>query len=414
LYSSVTNTKKEYIMAFKKILNLKTLSSAFAAMLLFATSTVMAQDTTATNFPGADDAAKSAMWNTVGYYVLLVVLLGVIVGIVGKIFKVYDLSLQIQGKKVVNWNNIMGVIFIIFLVVGLYGAFWSIIEQGSMSLPEAASIHGVKTDNMMMVTFGITIVVFVLTQILLFGFAFAYRNTGKRKAYFYPHNNTIEKLWTVIPAIVLTVLVITGFFTWKEIQNTTEVKGDINIDVTGHQFQWEIRYPGADGKLGDKKYTLYTPNNILGVDFKDKNSFDDLHADTLVIPVNKSIRINIFAQDVIHSVYMPHFRAQLNAVPGLPTFIKFVPTITTEEMRRKTDNPKFEYLLYCNKICGGGHYNMQRVVRVVSESDYNDWLSKQKPYLTDALKKELGMAVTPAPAVTAPADTAKQKLALNN
>lgn len=408
MYSSVTNTKNEYIMAFKKILNLKTLSSAFAAMLLFATSTVMAADTTATNFP-ADDTAKSAMWTGVGYYVLIVLLIGIVIGIVGKILRVYDLTLQIQGKKTINWNNVMGTIFILFLVVGLYGAYWSITEQGSMSLPEAASIHGVKTDNMMLITFGITIIVFVLTQILLFGFAFAYRNTGKRKAYFYPHNNTIEKLWTVIPAIVLTVLVITGFFTWKEIQNTTEVKGDINIDVTGHQFAWELRYPGKDGKLGAKKYTLVTGTNKLGLDFKDKNAMDDLSADTLVMPVKRSIRINIFAQDVIHSVYMPHFRAQLNAVPGLPTYMKFVPTITTEEMRTKTNNPKFEYLLYCNKICGGGHYNMQKVVRVVTDAEFADWLSRQKPYLTDGLKKELKMAVT-----TQPAAGSQNRLALNN
>ncbi|MEO6524176.1 MAG: cytochrome c oxidase subunit II [Mucilaginibacter sp.] len=396
-------------MAFKKILNLKTLSSAFAAMLLFATSTVMAQDTTATNFPGADDAAKSAMWTTVGYYALIVVLVGIIIGIVGKILRVYDLTLQIQGKKTINWSNVMGIIFIIFLVAGIYGALWSFFVQGNMLLPISASLHGVKTDNMFNITFGITVVVFFLTQIALFGFSFYYRNRGKRKAYFYPHNNTIEKIWTIIPAIVLTVLVITGFFTWKEITNTTEVKGDINIDITGHQFAWELRYPGKDGKLGSKKYTLVSGTNKLGIDFKDKNSLDDLAADTLVLPVNRSIRINIFAQDVIHSVYMPHFRAQLNAVPGLPTYMKFTPTILTTDMREKTGNPKFEYLLYCNKICGGGHYNMQKVVRVVSDSEYADWLSKQKPYLTDGVKKELKMAVN-----TQPAAQGQNRLALNN
>ena len=85
---------------------------------------------------------------------------------------------------------------------------------------------------------------------------------------------------------------------------------------------WEIRYPGADGKLGATNFKLYTAANILGVDFKDRASFDDLSADTLVLPVDKSIRINIHAQDVIHSLYMPHFRVQLNAVPGLPTFLQ--------------------------------------------------------------------------------------------
>jgi len=285
----------------------------------------------------------------------------------------------------------------------MYGAYWSLTEQGSMSLPESASAHGVDIDNMFTVTTVLTLIVFVITQILLFGFLFYYRGSAKRKAYFLPHNNTIEKVWTIIPAIVLTILVVFGFFTWQKVMDTTPVKGDINIDVTGHQFEWVLRYPGKDGKLGPVNYKLYSGLNKLGVDFKDGSGVDDLQADTLVLPVNKSIRLNIHAQDVIHSVYMPHFRVQLNAVPGLPTFFKFVPTITTADMRNRTNNPKFEYLLYCNKICGSAHYNMQRVVRVVTQEEYQDWLSKQKPYLTDGLKKELKMAVD-AP-VAAPTPT---------
>jgi cytochrome c oxidase subunit 2 len=121
------------------------------------------------------------------------------------------------------------------------------------------------------------------------------------------------------------------------------------------------------------------------------------------------IRLNVFAQDVIHSVYMPHFRLQMNAVPGLPTFFRFTPTITTAEMRIKTDNPNFEYLLYCNKICGSTHYNMQKVVRVVSDSEYNQWIAQQKPYLTDQLKKELKLAETDQKKNLSP-----NRLALNN
>jgi len=332
------------------------------------------------------------------------------VAILGKIFKVYDLTLKMQGKKGVNWNGAMAAICLIFLVAGLYGAYWSLTEQGSMSLPESASVHGVAIDNMFAVTSILTLIVFFITQALLFGFAFYYQRSDKRKAYFLPHNNTIEKVWTVVPAIVLTVLVVFGFFTWQKIENNAEVKGDLNIDITGHQFGWYFRYPGKDGKLGGLNYTLTDGNNVLGIDFKDPNSLDDLSADTLVLPVNKSIRLNIHAQDVIHSVYMPHFRLQQNAVPGLPTFFKFVPTITTAEMRVKTDNPKFEYLLYCNKICGGGHYNMQRVVRVVTQEEYQDWIAGQKPYYTPQVKAELKLADLKAAGNRV---TATKRLALN-
>jgi cytochrome c oxidase subunit 2 len=372
--------------------NSKKILSLFAAFMLLGTNLLMAQSTGTTAATADTSAQKADMWLGVGYYALLLLLGCVIVAIIGKILKIYDLTLQMQGKKGINWNNIIGVICLIFLIGGLYGAYWSLTVQGSGILPESASEHGVKIDFMFWVTSAITLFVFFITQILLFGFAFKYRGSEKRKGYYYPHNNTIEKLWTVIPAIVLTILVVFGFFTWRTVTNVDNKKGDINIDVTGHQFAWEIRYPGRDGKLGSVNYQLYTANNVLGVNFKDRNSFDDQKADTLVLPVNRTIRINIHAQDVIHSFYMPHFRVQMNAVPGLPTFFKFKPTITTSEMRNRLDDPKFEYLLYCNKICGGGHYNMQKVVRVVTEAEYQDWIARQKPYLSDQLKKELKLA----------------------
>ncbi|MDB5089079.1 MAG: hypothetical protein JWR09_3073 [Mucilaginibacter sp.] len=395
-------------MGFKQLINSKKTLSLFAAFVLFGTNQLMAQATAAADTATVD---KSAMWTGVGYYVLLFFVASLCVAILGKILRVYDLTQKMQGKKGLNWNGIMGVCCALFLITGMYGAFWSLDVQGSMKLPESASAHGVAIDSMFTTTTILTLIVFVITQICLFGFAFVYRGSDKRKAYFLPHNNLIEKIWTIIPAAVLTILVVFGFFTWQKVEDSSQQKGDLNIDVTGHQFAWELRYPGADGKLGSLNFRLYTALNKLGVDFKDRNSLDDISADTLVLPVHQSIRLNIHAQDVIHSVYMPHFRLQQNAVPGLPTFFKFVPTITTAEMRRKTDNPNFEYLLYCNKICGGAHYNMQKVVRVVTQAEYQDWIAKQKPYLSDPLKKELHFAdATPAVQVKA----ASNRLALNN
>jgi len=397
-------------MGFRRLINSKKIFSLFAAFTLLGTNVLMAQTETSASATPANASSKSDMWLGVGYYVLLFLVVCFIVAIVGKILKIYDLTLKMQGKKGVNWNNIIGMICLIFLVAGLYGTYWSFTVQGAGILPESASVHGVKIDQMFWTTTIITMFVFIVTQILLFGFAFRYRGSDDRKGYYYPHNNTIEKIWTIIPAIVLTVLVVFGFFTWREVTNTADVKGDINIDITGHQFEWLLRYPGKDGKLGPTNYQeSYTSNNILAVDFKDKASYDDQKADTLVLPKGRSIRLNIHAQDVIHSVYLPHFRVQMNAVPGLPTYFKFTPTYTTEEMRNKLDDPKFEYLLYCNKICGGGHYNMQKVVRVVSEAEYLTWIARQKPYLTDPLKKDLKLA-----GIGEPKSVSQNRLALNN
>jgi cytochrome c oxidase subunit 2 len=386
--------------------------SLSTAFVLLSTSQLFAQATTepgTTASPAADAAASDNGLLSAGYYILLFIVVCFIVGIIGKILRVYDLSQQIQRKKPLNWHNIMGVCCLIFLIAGMYGAYWEFTVQGNMILPESA--HGVKIDTMFWTTTTLTMIVFVITQILLFTFLFRYRYSEKRRGHYLPHNNTIEKIWTIAPAIVLTILVIFGFFTWQQITNTVDAKGEqasINVDVTGHQFAWELRYPGTDGRLGATNYKLINGVNKLGVNFKDKYSYDDLSADTLVLPVHKSIKLNIHAQDVIHSVYMPHFRVQLNAVPGLPTYFKFTPTITTAEMRRKVDNSKFEYELYCNKICGGSHYNMKKVVRVVTVAEYQAWLAQQKPYLTDQIKKDLKFAAEKT------SDVKQTRLALNN
>ena len=399
-------------MGFRKFINSKTLLSFITAFMLLGTNLLMAQTEAPAGTAAGQPEAPQVDWTGVGYYLLLFFLVCLGVAVVGKILKIYDLTLRIQGKKGLKWNTVMAVICLVFLLAGLYGAYWSFTVQGSMTLPEAASVHGVKIDEMFTVTTVLTMIVFFVTQILLFGFLFGYRHSEKRRAHFLPHNNTIEKVWTIAPAIVLTILVVFGFFTWQTIMDNTDAKGQpasINIDITGHQFAWELRYPGKDGRLGPKDFRMISGANKLGVNFKKKSSFDDLQVDTMYLPVNKSVRLNIFALDVIHSVYMPHFRVQLNAVPGLPTYFKFTPTITTAQMRSKLDDPKFEYLVYCNKICGGGHYNMQKVVRVVTEAEYQAWLSRQKPYLTDQLRKELHFAAA------GQSQTGSQnRLALNN
>jgi len=400
-------------MKFKRSDYSKILISGISLLMLFVTNYASAQGgstPTSVNAPTIDGTlADNTMWLGIFYNVLVFLLICIVIAVIGRILKIYDLTLQIQNKKGMDWNKIIAVSFALFLLVGLYGAYWEYTVHGSMILPEAASRHGARIDEMFNITLVITTIVFVGTQILLFGFAYVYRGSKLRKAYFLPHNNTIEKLWTVIPAIVLTILVVFGSITWKSLMDVPveEQRSALNLDITAHQFAWEVRYPGRDGKLGLKNFKLYSANNKVGVDFKDRNSYDDLAADEIVVPVNKPVRINLIAQDVIHSFYLPWFRVQMNAVPGLPTFFQFVPTVTTDEMRTKLDNPAFEYKLYCNKICGGNHYNMQKVFRVVKEAEYQDWLSKQKPYLNDQLKKELKMA-------TLPADSAiKNKLAFN-
>ncbi len=400
-------------MKLKKY-SIKTASAFASLLLLFINEFAFAQASTpgaSVNSPTIDEAGTSnTMWMGISYNVLIFLLICIVIAVVGRIFKIYDLTLQIQNKKSLDWNRLMAIGFGLFLVVGMYGAYWEYTVQGSMILPDAASEHGQKIDEMFNITLIITTIVFVGTQVMLFTFAYIYRGSQLRKAYFLPHNNTIEKLWTIVPAVVLTILVVFGSITWKNIQDVPikDQRSALNVDVTAHQFAWEVRYPGNDNRLGLKNSKLVSASNKVGVDFKDRNSYDDLTADEIVVPVNKPVRVNLIAQDVIHSFYLPWFRVQINAVPGLPTYFQFTPTITTEDMRTKMDNQSFEYKLYCNKICGGNHFNMQKVFRVVKEAEYQDWISKQKPYLNDQLKKDLKMAISQPDR-----STLKNKLAFN-
>jgi cytochrome c oxidase subunit 2 len=131
--------------------------------------------------------------------------------------------------------------------------------------------------------------------------------------------------------------------------------------------------------------------NGLGIDFKDQKSWDDKLVSEIVIPVGKPARFTIGSKDVLHSFYLPDFRVQMNAVPGMPTYFQFTPRLTTAEMREKRNDPKYDYVLLCAKICGAGHYNMQAKVTVVSEAEYATWLAKQAFYYNDDVKKELQM-----------------------
>ena len=396
-------------MNIYKYLNMKKVLS-FLAILFFTFTQVIAQEAGA-----VEEVSKTdGLGKTVSYYLILFLLACIFIGIIGKVLQVYELTRQIQGKKEgIKWDKVNGIIFAITLVAGLYGTYWSYTVQGAQILPEAASEHGVKIDSMFNITLIITTIVFIITHILLFLFAYKYNYNKKKKAYYYPHNNTLEKYWTITPAIALTVLVLMGFFTWRGITNVSKTDRDkaIQVEVTAHQFAWDVRYGGKDNTNGKKNYKLIgslNGLNTLGLDLADKKNFDDLKVTEIVLPVNESVRFTLGSMDVLHSFYMPHFRVQMNCVPGMATYFQFTPKITTAEMREKTNDPKFNYKLYCAKICGGSHYNMQFAVRVVTQKEYNKWLKDQKPMVTDDMKKEYQLAMKDN------LSTDNKKIALNN
>ena len=276
-----------------------------------------------------------------------------------------------------NLNAVGGILFLLFLIIGL--VWYSIAEYDNYVLP-IASEHGHITERLFWVTTAVTAFVFIITQIIMFYFAYKYKYNESRKAQFYPENLKLELIWTIIPAIVLTVLIGWGLIVWGEITGPPPEDPEV-IEVVGYQFAWASRYPGEDNKLGSYNYKLIDVDNILGIDFADSASYDDFMPREIHVPKGKPVLFKIRSRDVIHSVYMPYMRSQMNAVPGMPTQFWFVPTKTTEEIREETGNPDFNYEILCNKICGRAHFSMKHTVIVQEEYEYLEWKKSQKPWI---------------------------------
>lgn len=279
-------------------------------------------------------------------------------------------------------NKSQAFLLIVFLV-WYFGFFaWQVWKWGGLMLPESASEHGVGIDNLMNITLWFITPVFIITHILLIGFSYKYAFSETRKAVFFSHSNKLELLWTIIPSIALTVLILVGLSNWNKIMTPVSSEQEhVLIEIYGQQFSWTARYAGKDEKLGRASVEYIEGLNALGIDTTDENALDDkIVKGEFHLPVNVPVQFVFRSQDVMHSAYMPHFRAQMNVVPGLKTNFNFIPTITTAQMKEKTQNENFNYLLLCNKICGAAHYNMQMDIIIDSKEDYEKWLSEQKEF----------------------------------
>jgi len=387
-----------------------------------------------------------------------------------QLMKIYDLAAKVRGAKsqekmTRGENMLMANLMLVFMVAFFGFIVWLIAEYGANAgLFKAASKHGEEIDELLMINWYVILPVFFLTNSLLFIFSWKYYHREERKALYYPHNNKLELVWTILPAIALAVIIVFGIRTWNGIMYNNE-KGQV-VEVYAYQFGWLVRYAGVDNQLGEANYKLVSSTNPLGViteksikdtyeeiDKKVLNIDQDLKVKRnangdLLIPKSKAdkkleelerlkrrkYRIEaaidkgesnstaysssdddvvvqelhlvkdqpytfIFrSKDVIHCPWLPHFRAQINSVPGMETSFKLTPTITTKEMRmmpevqehyknineihnerkrrigEEEEKVLFDYVLLCNKICGAGHSNMQLKVIVETQEEFENWI----------------------------------------
>ncbi|WP_420321562.1 cytochrome c oxidase subunit II [Flagellimonas sp.] len=323
--------------------------------------------------------------------------------------KIFELSqLKSDYSEVANDsdNNYNGYLLFAFLIF-IYGiTIFSFAKYTKVLLPEASSAHGGEYDQLMWVSFAIIFFVQTITQFLLHYFGYKYRGKEGQKALFFADNDRLEFIWTIIPVIVLAGLILWGLYTWTNIMDVNDEDDPLIVELYAQQFNWTARYGGDDNVLGDASVRLIDIDraNVLGLDESDPNSSDDVIVKELHLPVGRKVNFMMRSQDVLHSAYMPHFRAQMNCVPGMITQFSFTPTKTTEEIRRDPDvidkvkrtnairaeraakgepnsEPwEYDYVLLCNKICGKSHYNMQMKIIVETEEEFNNWLAEQATF----------------------------------
>jgi cytochrome c oxidase subunit 2 len=376
--------------------------------------------------------------------IILVIVLGIIA--ILQLARVRELTAALSKKReedISYADNKMNAFFMLLFAIGFFVSFIFLMIRYGDYLPPSASQHGEDIDTLMAVNMVIIITVFFLVNSLLFYFAYKYYYRKDRKAKFFPHDNRLELIWTIIPSIVLAFIIIYGLATWNDITGKASTDA-IKIEVYSKQFDWTVRYPGDNNQFGASSFNLITNANPLGIitqqtinervaeieaeidavskeleerrkmmpeskvevmeekiqrlvntktrikglqeDKSEGQSLWETGLDDKIvkgemhIPVGREIEFVFRSRDVIHSAYMPHFRAQMNSVPGLPTRFKMTPTITTSEMRSKLNDPDFDYVLLCNKICGAAHFNMQIKIVVETQEEYDKWLAEQKAF----------------------------------
>ncbi len=300
-----------------------------------------------------------------------------------QIIRIFQLTGKIKGYDINEVtdrdNNLNGVLSIVFCVLFIGFCFYQYFAYKKFILPDSASYHGVFIDNMNNWSLLAISLVFIIMNVLIFYLSYKYRSQKNSKASFITHDNKLELLWTIIPGIILTAYILYGLNIWSKVMHPTE-EDPMAIEIYAQQFAWTGRYAGEDNILGSYHYTLVDKDNVLGVDSNDVNSDDDVVVKEIHIPIDEPIMLKFRSQDVIHSAYLPHFRVQMNCVPGLETSFMFTPIKTTEQMRLELKDPNFDYVLLCNKICGSAHFNMQMKFVVETREEFNEWISQQKKF----------------------------------
>jgi cytochrome c oxidase subunit II len=223
-------------------------------------------------------------------------------------------------------------------------------------------------DNTIILTFWITGIVFTAILLFMAYCVFRFRHQQGRRAVYDPENKKLEWWLSIVTALGVGAMLAPGLFVWSHFVTVPE--GASEVEVIGQQWQWSFRLPGEDGRLGTSDTRYVSSDNPLGLNKNDPDTHDNIviEGDNLHLPVGKPVKLLLRSIDVVHSFYVPEFRAKMDLVPGMVSYVWFIPTRTGT------------FPLLCAELCGTGHYAMRASVVVEQESEYRAWLRKQKTF----------------------------------
>lgn len=264
-----------------------------------------------------------------------------------------------------------------FMIIFLLCVIGSTIHYSGRFLPVPPAKPGDAAVPLFNTTLIITGIAFFLTQVLLFFLPFYFRGKATRTAAFLPENLKLEFVWTIIPAISFIVLFLWGQKLWSQII-APPAEDALKIEVVAEQFNWKVRYPGSDGKLGRGGFRFITQSNSVGLDAHDADGKDDFVPVQMHVPKGREVELRLWSKDVIHSFYVPFFHTKMDAVPGMVTRTHFTATATTDEMRAQLSNPDFNYEVACAELCGRMHFAMKLILVVDEPADFERWVLQQE------------------------------------
>lgn len=296
-------------------------------------------------------------------FIATIVLTILIILVIARAFDIGTLTEKLTGKKVLNWNKINAWTAVIVLILSAIGVAYELIYHGKfILLGDSASEHGKTIDSMFNWTFGFTFAVFVITEVALIWFVFRYRYREGKKAAYYFHNNKLEMIWTIIPSIVLTFLVLRGFTTWSRITDPANIsKNATEIEVYAYQFGWKARYAGNDNKFGEHNFTFISGTNPLGLAVN--TEVDNLAADLKKEIANIDLLLKTSKDSIVKwDLALKDYEAKQN--------ITAYPETYKEIKRKATEGNSGAYVRNLEKDKKRKQTNLVRIANYRKSSEY--------------------------------------------